>query len=632
MDAKLLATIIAVAKKEASANSVDVSNLQHTVEDQLQEFHKRSPILETPTFSVVQNHLYCKWPSGLNLDLGNIIGPQGPPGIQGVQGKTGTTGVDGVRGTNGLNGSNGRDGIDGRSGKDGTDGAVGLDGHIGAVGHPGEQGRTGEQGVPGKDGDRGSMGLPGLNATDGDAGLDGVGVDKAYVDDNHHLTIKLTSGKVIDAGYVRGPAGVSSGKGGRVTGGYSGGSASIPGPPGKDGTNGQSANSIIYVTSPDQLSGTLQSNKLYFIDGTVDMESTQITVPPGGLSIGGAGFDVSCLTSTEDNYTMFINTAESYSGNVYLTSLDVIVSGTSSQVFNLDAKENGSNIEFNSTNFVTCTSLGEASNFRQGLARNVGWVSITEGLTLSGTWSGGFAAFDSIIVGAPMSGVLFRAGTNLTLGGSFRSNINALSLGTNGGVFCDFSPSNILLDAGFALSGLRTNPLSNTLPNMPATSTKALIKDCVGIGNTYPGAAHIPVADSVITITTQNTLTQITGAMTLVEPYWFSTENTNGLRSDCAQAVEGRADGTMSFSGQANTEISVQLRHFIAATSSYENVGPEYEATINGGLLGTLASNVSFGATVTMQQGDRAEVWIKNRSGTNDITLKSGGQFEVLGR
>jgi len=458
--------------------------------------------------------------------------------------------------------------------------------------------------------------VPGKDATATD-GKDGVGVDNTSVDKRGHLIVTLTDGRTIDAGKVKGKDG--SQFHGMIAGGPSAASTAAP-------------QSIIYVTSPDQLSGTLQSDKLYFIDGTVDMGSTQIVVPASGLSISGAGFDVSCLKSTADNYTMFVNAAGSYSGTLYVSSLDVIVNGASAKVFDLDAKENGSTIEFNSVNFITCTSLGGAANFRQGLARNVGWVSITDGLTMSGTWAGGFAAFDSIIVGAPMSGVLFRAGAGFTLGGSFRSNINALSLGTNGGIFCDFAPANILLDAGFALSGLRTNPLSNTLPNMPATSTKALIKDCVGIGNTYPGAAHIPVADSVITITAQNTLTQITGAMTLVEPYWFSTANTNGLRSDCAQAVEGRADGTMSFSGQANTEISVQLRHFIAATSSYENVGPEYEATINGGLLGTLASNVSFGATVTMQQGDRAEVWVKNRSGTNNITLKSGGQFEVLGR
>jgi len=573
----------------------------------------------------------------MNDDLGEFVGRgfallrdrlkavEARKALDGINGQDGTNGTNGKDGADGINGTNGNDGADGAAGSDGIDGrngdkgADGNDGETiqGEAGEKGDQGEAGAQGNVGNNGTNGQDGTDGKDATATD-GKDGVGVDNTSVDKRGHLIVTLTDGREIDAGKL--PKGKDGSQfHGMIAGGPSAASTAAP-------------QSIIYVTSPDQLAGTLQSDKLYFIDGTVDMQSTQIVVPAGGLNIGGAGFDVSCLTSTADNYTMFINADGSYSGNLYLTSLDVIVSGTSSQVFDLDAKENGSNIEFNSTNFVACTSLGEAANFRQGLARNVGWVSITDGLTMSGTWAGGFAAFDSIIVGAPMSGVLFRAGAGLTLGGSFRSNINALSLGTNGGIFCDFAPSNILLDAGFALSGLRTNPLSNTLPNMPATSTKALIKDCVGIGNTYPGAAHIPVADSVITITSQNTLTQITGAMTLVEPYWFSTANTNGLRSDCAQAVEGRADGTMSFSGQANTEISVQLRHFIAATSSYENVGPEYEATINGGLLGTLASNVSFGATVTMQQGDRAEVWIKNRSGTNNITLKSGGQFEVLGR
>jgi len=542
-------------------------------------------------------------------------------GIDGQDGKDGTNGLHGDDGKAGQDGSDGRNGKAGPSGLNGNDGNSGKDGKNGES-IRGEKGDQGNQGEAGEKGQVGPKGRDGTNGTDGkDAtatdGADGVGVDNTSVDKRGHLIVTLTDGREIDAGKVKGKDG--SQFHGMIAGGPSAASTAAP-------------QSVVYVTSPNQLAGTLQSDKLYFIDGTVDMQSTQIVVPTGGLRIGGYGPSVSCLKSSVDNYTMFITQAGSYSGNLSLNDLDFEVTGAGSKVVDIDNQQNSATLEFNSVNFVACTAVGVAANYRQGLARDVAWISISDGLTLSGTWAGGFAAFDSIIVGAPMSGVLFRAGANLTLGGSFRSNINALSLGTNGGIFCDFAPANILLDAGFALSGLRTNPLSNTLPNMPATSTKALIQDCVGIGNTYPGAAHVPVADSVITITSQNTLTQITGEMTLVEPYWYSTANTNGLRADCAQAVEGRASGTMSFSGQANTEISIQLRHFIAATSSYENVGPEYEATINGGLLGTLASNVSFGATVTMQQGDRAEVWIKNRSGTNDITLKSGGQFEVLGR
>ena len=102
-------------------------------------------------------------------------------------------------------------GFTGRDGKDGKDGERGRDGRDGKDGPAGPMGPTGPQGLKG---DRGRDGLD---------GEDGDGIEKAYVNDNYHLTIKLNSGKVIDAGYVRGQAGVNGTKGGRVTGGYSGG-------------------------------------------------------------------------------------------------------------------------------------------------------------------------------------------------------------------------------------------------------------------------------------------------------------------------------------------------------------------------------------------------------------------------
>jgi hypothetical protein len=123
----------------------------------------------------------------------------------------------------------GVDGVNGRDGSDGSPGASGKNGIDGRDGKTGPQGLRGDKGPVGPQGDKGIPGLPGVDGSDGRtgadglAGEDGVGVEKAWVDEDYHLTIKLTSGKVIDAGYVRGPAGVSSGKGGRVTGSYSGG-------------------------------------------------------------------------------------------------------------------------------------------------------------------------------------------------------------------------------------------------------------------------------------------------------------------------------------------------------------------------------------------------------------------------
>jgi hypothetical protein len=223
MDSKLLATIIAVAKKEAGTQTRDLSALEAKVAKQLQEFHKRSPILETPSFSVKNGCLHCTWSSGLTLDFGNIVGPQGPQGIQGPVGATGASGAHGKDGLAGVDGVNGRDGSDGSPGASGKNGIDGRDGKTGP------QGLRGPKGPVGLQGDKGIPGLPGVDGSDGRIGAegldgeDGVGINTVWVDDKYHLTFKLTSGKVVDAGYVRGPTGAGAGKGGRVTGAYVGG-------------------------------------------------------------------------------------------------------------------------------------------------------------------------------------------------------------------------------------------------------------------------------------------------------------------------------------------------------------------------------------------------------------------------
>ena len=225
MDSKLLATIIAVAKKEAGTQARDLSLLERKVEDKLKEFHKRSPILDLPTFTVKSGSLYCTWSSGHTLDFGNIVGPQGIQGIQGVQGIQGIAGKAGTNGKDGLNGKDGYNGKDGTAGRNGIDGKQGLRGVVGARGEPGQDGKQGIPGNDGQAGKRGSIGLSGNDGLDGEDGEDGVGIEKAWVNDNYHLTIRLTSGKVIDAGYVRGNPGASAGKGGRVSGYSSGGSS-----------------------------------------------------------------------------------------------------------------------------------------------------------------------------------------------------------------------------------------------------------------------------------------------------------------------------------------------------------------------------------------------------------------------
>ncbi len=76
----------------------------------------------------------------------------------------------------------GKDGIDGKDGKDGKNGADGRDGKDGRDGAPGAKGAKGDTGAVGKDG------KAGVSVVDAEVALDG------------NLVLKLSNGKIIDAG------------------------------------------------------------------------------------------------------------------------------------------------------------------------------------------------------------------------------------------------------------------------------------------------------------------------------------------------------------------------------------------------------------------------------------------------
>ena len=72
---------------------------------------------------------------------------------------------------------------------------------------------------------------------------------------------------------------------------------------------GQSKTGQIIVRSKSQLESTsavpLLSDKVYFIDAIITDLDESILVPSGGLTIEGHGYDISKLSSSENNYTMF---------------------------------------------------------------------------------------------------------------------------------------------------------------------------------------------------------------------------------------------------------------------------------------------------------------------------------------
>ena len=93
------------------------------------------------------------------IDLGEVIGPQGPQGARGPEGPAGATGPQGLQGATGPKGDAGP------TGPQGPQGLQGLPGEQGPAGPEGPQGKQGLQGVKGDPGAPGKDGAPGKHAT-----------------------------------------------------------------------------------------------------------------------------------------------------------------------------------------------------------------------------------------------------------------------------------------------------------------------------------------------------------------------------------------------------------------------------------------------------------------------------------
>ena len=113
---------------------------------------------------------------GSVIDLGSVIGPQGPKGETGPagpQGQTGPAGAQGPKGETGSQGPKGETGPQGEQGPKGDTGATGAEGPKGATGDTGPKGEPGEKGEKGDKGDTGATGPQGETGPQGQTGPQG---------------------------------------------------------------------------------------------------------------------------------------------------------------------------------------------------------------------------------------------------------------------------------------------------------------------------------------------------------------------------------------------------------------------------------------------------------------------------
>ena len=385
---------------------------------------------------------------------------------------------------------------------------------------------------------------------------------------------------------------------------------------------------IVRVSEPADLSGTLDSSVIYELDGIIDFTGTglNITVPAGGLSIRGQSFDISGLVCSDDNYTLFESEVGG-SGNILGMEYYVQVDGNNSKVYDLTDATGFNAFEFDKINYNNCTSLGEINGYRQGLEVGTGRFGGTPTLTLSGTWVGGYRVTTSIVrnLDAAMNAPLFAAGTGFSMQGRFLSDAN-IDLGATASFF-DFAPADFpnpstvqIIDAIIQRNGMFDPDDSTLIPNMDAGDICSLWKDCVGIVNTHVGGRITISTETTTVISSAGTYVDLAGTFTSSELQHYDSPANGQLRNIGNTPREFVASLSVDIAGGAGDEIALKLVKWDDSASTFVDVGAPMVRNIGNFIITTDKASFVNIIPFELDQNDYIKLQVANLSDTTNVT------------
>jgi hypothetical protein len=395
------------------------------------------------------------------------------------------------------------------------------------------------------------------------------------------------------------------------------------------------ATSTVVVKQASDLSGTLLSNVVYFIDGTIDMGSQSIEVPVGGLSLIGSTFGVAQLTSSADGYTMFTSPVGG-SGNLLGKDISFEVTGGGSEVFNLVSATGFEVFEFSRIKFNDCSSLGTVDNYRQGFEDGSSRLGGSPSLILKGAWSGGYRISTSIVRGLSglMTAPLFSAGAGFTMQSRFITDINC-DLPTLGSLL-DFSPINFPNPSTLQLRGAivtRDDAIdatdTNITPNVAATDLCSAWSDNIGIKNTFVGGVCVRAIEAQTVIPAINIPVEFTGTWVPYNLVHFDSPANGHLRHLGNDPTEFRVPFDFVLEGKDGDSYEIRL---IKDDGSAETLVFSQTRVINN-LQGT--RNVAYYDATTyveLNQGDSIFWQVVNLSSSANCTLEIASQYNVEAR
>ena len=395
-------------------------------------------------------------------------------------------------------------------------------------------------------------------------------------------------------------------------------------------------NNQIVVTQSNYtttLGGVIDSTKEYFLDGIIDLGTTQITVPDNGMTINGYSFDLSGLISSENNYTMFISESIAIgSGNLLMQDLHITTSGTSSKVYELYDANGFNAIEMSRVNYNDCTSLGDLYEYRQGLEFGTGRFGGSPSLTLHGIWLGGFRITTSIVrsMSDTTTEPLFKEGTLFQMNSRFLTDINA-DLGDLQPLL-DFRDTNFpnpstleLRDCLITRGGAISPNDSNITPNIDSSNLSCSWKGNNGVNNTFVGGIATVTAEVQTTINTINVSEVLAGTITNTDLQHFDAPANGQLR----HLGDNPREYTVNFDFVLDGANSEDYVITLVKNDGVDNNIYSQRRVVNNLQGGRDVAYFTGMANVILNQNEYLFWEVKNETTTSNCTLELDSSWSV---
>ena len=384
------------------------------------------------------------------------------------------------------------------------------------------------------------------------------------------------------------------------------------------------------------LGGVIDSTAEYFIDGVLDLTGVSIEVPSTGIYIRGYNFDISKIECSDDTYTMFTSPVGG-SGNILFDDIGIQVTGINSKVYDLTGDTGFEAIELNKVNYNNCTSLGEISNYRQGLEIGTGRFGGRPSLTLTGAWNG-FRITTSItrMVDNAMTEPIFKAGLGFLMSGRFLTDMN-IDLGTTA-PFADFSPSNFTGSDKFEIEkalisrvGVYDPTDSTILPNISSTDRESLFIDNIGITNTHKGGFLNITAETTTNIISSGTYFDLNGTWTSSDLDHFDSPSNGQLRQLDSTPKAYKLKAAIVLEGGGNDECGIRVVIFRDA-GAVDEVQCTQVRLIDNLQGGRDVAYFNIDCRFDLFENDIVRLQVANLSDTTDVTAELDSYFLIEAR